>query len=79
MKKIIVYIFISAILFSTMEVTLKIVSIGIDPFQITFIRFIVLSETIALNTIIGILLIFIGSYLTMNRAAIKKMGKDYGN
>jgi drug/metabolite transporter (DMT)-like permease len=48
---------------------------GIAP----IIAVIVLSETIAFNTIIGILLIFIGSYLTMNKAAIKKVGKDYGN
>jgi drug/metabolite transporter (DMT)-like permease len=48
---------------------------GIAP----IIAVIVLSETIALNTIIGILLIFIGSYLIMNKTDIKKVGKDYGN
>ena len=41
MKNIIAYIFISAILFSTMEVTLKIAATGLDPFQLTFIRFLI--------------------------------------
>jgi drug/metabolite transporter (DMT)-like permease len=39
MKKVVIYIFISAILFSTMEVTLKIVGLDLDAFQLTFIRF----------------------------------------
>lgn len=39
MKKVVVCILLSAVLFSTMEVALKVASIGIDPFQMTFIRF----------------------------------------
>ena len=39
MKKIVAYIFISATLFSTMEVALKIVGLELDAFQLTFIRF----------------------------------------
>lgn len=39
MKKVIIYILISAVLFSTMEVTLKIAGLGLDVFQLTFIRF----------------------------------------
>ena len=39
MKKVVIYILISAFLFSTMEVTLKIAGLGIDAFQLTFIRF----------------------------------------
>ena len=42
---------------------------GIAP----IIAVVVLSETIAINTILGILLIFIGSYLTMNKADLKKV------
>jgi len=41
MKKVILYIFLSAILFSTMEVALKIAGLGLDVFQLTFIRFFV--------------------------------------
>ena len=39
MKKVLIYILISAVLFSTMEVTLKIAGLGLDAFQLTFIRF----------------------------------------
>lgn len=39
MKKVMIYILISAVLFSTMEVTLKIAGLGLDAFQLTFIRF----------------------------------------
>lgn len=41
MKKVVVYIFISAILFSTMEVVLKIAGNHLDAFQLTFIRFLI--------------------------------------
>ncbi len=41
MKKVLIYILISAILFSTMEVTLKIAGLSLDAFQLTFIRFFV--------------------------------------
>ncbi len=39
MKKIVLYIFISAMLFSTMEVALKIAGSGLDAFQLTLLRF----------------------------------------
>lgn len=39
MKKGFVYIFITAILFSTMEVALKVAGGGFDSFQLTFLRF----------------------------------------
>lgn len=41
MKKVVAYIFLSAILFSTMEVALKIAGNQMDAFQITFIRFLI--------------------------------------
>lgn len=41
MKKVVAYIFLSAILFSTMEVALKITGNQLDAFQITFIRFLI--------------------------------------
>lgn len=41
MKKLIFYIVISAVLFSTMEVALKIAGHQLDSFQLTFIRFLV--------------------------------------
>lgn len=41
MKKVVVYIFISATLFSTMEVVLKIAGNHLDAFQLTFIRFLI--------------------------------------
>lgn len=41
MKKIVLYIVISAILFSTMEVALKIAGAGLDAFQLTLLRFII--------------------------------------
>lgn len=41
MKKVVIDILLSAILFSTMEVALKVASFGIDPFQMTFIRFLI--------------------------------------
>lgn len=39
MKKVYFYIVMSAVLFSTMEVALKIAGLAIDPFQMTFTRF----------------------------------------
>lgn len=39
MKKVFGFIVLSAVLFSTMEVALKIAVVGLDPFQMTFIRF----------------------------------------
>ncbi|MCG8484779.1 MAG: DMT family transporter [Clostridia bacterium] len=39
MKKVFGFVILSAVLFSTMEVALKIASVGLDPFQMTFIRF----------------------------------------
>jgi len=41
MKKIVFYISVSAVLFSTMEVALKIASAGFDAFQLTFLRFLI--------------------------------------
>ena len=41
MKKIILYITISAVLFSTMEVALKITASDLDSLQITFLRFLI--------------------------------------
>ena len=41
MKKLVLYIFISAGLFSTMEVVLKIAGNQLDAFQLTFIRFLI--------------------------------------
>lgn len=41
MKKVVVYIIISATLFSTMEVVLKIAGNHLDAFQLTFIRFLI--------------------------------------
>lgn len=41
MKKGILYILLSTVLFSTMEITLKVVSGNFNPVQITFIRFII--------------------------------------
>lgn len=41
MKKIVTYIFISAVLFSTMEVALKVAGGQLDAFQLTFIRFLI--------------------------------------
>ena len=41
MKKVVAYILISATLFSTMEVVLKIAGNHLDAFQITFIRFLI--------------------------------------
>jgi len=41
MKKIVLYIMISAMLFSTMEVALKIASSNFDSFQLTLLRFII--------------------------------------
>lgn len=39
MKKVIVYIFLAAFLFGTMEVTLKLAGNQLDSFQLTFLRF----------------------------------------
>ncbi len=39
MKKGIIYIFITAFAFSTMEIVGKLISTQINPFQLTFIRF----------------------------------------
>lgn len=39
MKNVLLYIIISAVFFSTMEVVLKIAASGLDPFQMTFTRF----------------------------------------
>ncbi len=39
MKKVFGFVILSAVLFSTMEVALKIASVGLDPFQMTFTRF----------------------------------------
>lgn len=41
MKKVVSYILLSAILFSTMEIALKIASSGFDPFQMSCIRFLI--------------------------------------
>ena len=41
MKKVVLYIFISAMLFSTMEVVLKIAGNHLDAFQLTLIRFLI--------------------------------------
>lgn len=41
MKKVVAYILISALLFSTMEVVLKLAGNQLDAFQITFIRFLI--------------------------------------
>lgn len=41
MKKIVFFIIVSAVIFSTMEVALKIAASGLDPFQLTFIRFVI--------------------------------------
>jgi drug/metabolite transporter (DMT)-like permease len=41
MKKVVLYIFLSAGLFSTMEVVLKIAGNHLDTFQLTFIRFLI--------------------------------------
>ena len=41
MKKIVFFIIISAAIVSTMEVALKIAAGGLDPFQLTFIRFVI--------------------------------------
>ena len=41
MKKIVFYIIVSATLFSTMEVALKIAGAGFDAFQLTFLRFLI--------------------------------------
>lgn len=41
MKKAVIYILISAVLFSTMEVVLKLAGNHLDAFQITFIRFLI--------------------------------------
>lgn len=41
MKQIVLYIMISALLFSTMEVALKIAGSDLDAFQLTFLRFII--------------------------------------
>lgn len=39
MKKVFGFVIMSAVVFSTMEVALKIAAFGLDPFQMTFIRF----------------------------------------
>lgn len=39
MKKVFGFVILSAVVFSTMEVALKIAAFGLDPFQMTFIRF----------------------------------------
>lgn len=41
MKKVAIYIFIAAFLFGTMEVSLKLAGNELDPFQLTFLRFMV--------------------------------------
>lgn len=41
MKKVIPFIIISALIFATMEVALKLAGAAIDPFQMTFIRFLI--------------------------------------
>lgn len=41
MKKLITYIVLSALIFSTMEVVLKIAGAQLDPLQLTFIRFLI--------------------------------------
>ena len=41
MKKVVTYIIISAVLFGTMEVALKVAGNDLDPFQTTFLRFII--------------------------------------
>ena len=38
-KKEVLYIILTALLFSTMEVALKVAGNDLDPFQLTFIRF----------------------------------------
>lgn len=38
-KRVYIYVFITAFLFSTMEVVLKLVGTKMDPFQLTFLRF----------------------------------------
>lgn len=39
MKKVFGFVILSAVVFSTMEVALKIAAFGLDPFQMTFVRF----------------------------------------
>lgn len=41
LKRVIIFIFISALLFGTMEVTLKLTGNSLDPFQTTFYRFLI--------------------------------------
>jgi len=41
MKKVILYIVVTAFLFSTMNVSLKIAGANIDPFELTYIRFLI--------------------------------------
>lgn len=41
MKKVVIYILLSAFLFSTMEVALKFAGNQFDPFQLTFLRFLI--------------------------------------
>ncbi|MDD4122430.1 MAG: EamA family transporter, partial [Eubacteriales bacterium] len=41
MKKVVLYILVSATLFSTMEIVLKTVGAQLDEFQLTFIRFLI--------------------------------------
>lgn len=47
MKKVVVYICLTAFLFGTMEVALKIAGSTFDPFQITFLRFMIGGLTLA--------------------------------
>lgn len=41
MNKVVLYVLLSALVFSTMEVALKIAGAGLDAFQITFLRFLI--------------------------------------
>lgn len=66
MKKMIAYILLSALIFSTMEVVLKIMGAAFDPFQLTFIRF-----------IFGGFFLFPFAYMDMKKRNIKLEKSDY--
>ncbi len=67
MKKVMIYILISAVLFSTMEVTLKIAGLGLDAFQLTFVRF-----------LMGGLFLFPFALVEIKRKATVLSKGDYG-
>lgn len=68
MNKVYVYVIITAFLFGTMEVGLKLAGNELDAFQLTFLRF-----------LLGGILLFFPALMDLRRTGVRLNAKDWGN